>query len=174
MSTEGSSSYAVQLETDAAGRVTARIGDERFEVVHGGDGCVLVREIGTSRQTRVTLGHYDEQRRARAASIDGHVVALELLTPQERARAASRDRKLKDAGGGGSVKSPMPGRVVKVLVELGQAVERGAPLVILEAMKMENEVHAPSNGVVTRIAVAAGDVVENAALLIELGAAVEA
>lgn len=58
------------------------------------------------------------------------------------------------------VKSPMPGLVVKVLAEVGQDVKRGERLIVLEAMKMENDVKAPRDGKVAKIAVNTGDPVE--------------
>jgi biotin carboxyl carrier protein len=68
-----------------------------------------------------------------------------------------------------NLRSPMPGRVVKVLVVPGDSVAAGAPLLVIEAMKMENELAAPRAGNVTRVLVAAGDAVERDALLIEIG-----
>jgi biotin carboxyl carrier protein len=62
----------------------------------------------------------------------------------------------------------MPGRVVRVLVSQGEHVERGSPLLVLEAMKMENEVRAPQAGAVTSIFVQAGSAVEANARLVAL------
>jgi 3-methylcrotonyl-CoA carboxylase alpha subunit len=59
----------------------------------------------------------------------------------------------------GSVVAPIPGRIVKVMVEPGQAVARGETLVILEAMKTELRITAPADGTVTRISAQAGDLV---------------
>lgn len=67
-------------------------------------------------------------------------------------------------GGAGDVVAPLPGLVVKIMVEVGTAVSAGQPVLILEAMKMENELAAPKAGTVKEIrtakgaAVAAGDV----------------
>jgi acetyl/propionyl-CoA carboxylase alpha subunit len=68
----------------------------------------------------------------------------------------------------GSCTAPTPGTVVAVHVEAGQAVERGAMLVTLEAMKMEHRVSAPQGGVVEKIRVAVGDTVDEGALLVQL------
>lgn len=57
------------------------------------------------------------------------------------------------------VKAPMPGRVVRVLVAAGDEVAEGAGVVVIEAMKMQNELKAPKAGRVTRVAVAVGDTV---------------
>ena len=56
--------------------------------------------------------------------------------------------------------SPMPGKVVKVLVEVGATVEDGQPLVLIEAMKMENELRSPKSGKVSAVYVAPGQAVE--------------
>ncbi len=71
------------------------------------------------------------------------------------------------------ITAPIPGLVVKVLVEEGQMVDIDAPLVILEAMKMENEIRAPRAGVVKNIAIQAGQSVEGNATLMVLGPAAE-
>lgn len=69
---------------------------------------------------------------------------------------------------GGVVKAPMPGLVVRVLVEQGQAVTTGAGLVVLEAMKMENELKAGGPSVVARVLARPGQVVEKGEVLVEL------
>lgn len=69
---------------------------------------------------------------------------------------------------GGVVKAPMPGLVIRVEVVRGQAVQLGQGLVVVEAMKMENELRAPSPGVVAQIHVKAGDRVEKGAALVTL------
>jgi acetyl/propionyl-CoA carboxylase alpha subunit len=61
---------------------------------------------------------------------------------------------------GGSLKAPMPGSIVEVLVQVGQRVEAGCPLLKLEAMKMEHQICAPWSGVVTSVPFAAGERVE--------------
>jgi biotin carboxyl carrier protein len=58
------------------------------------------------------------------------------------------------------VKSPMPGKVVKVLVAPGESVALGQPILLFEAMKMQNELRSPQDGVVAEIAVKAGQAVE--------------
>ena len=63
------------------------------------------------------------------------------------------------------VKSPMPGNILKINVSAGQKVNEGDVLLILEAMKMENEILAPCAGKVTSVAVAKGSTVESGSLL---------
>jgi biotin carboxyl carrier protein len=71
------------------------------------------------------------------------------------------------ARGPATLRAPMPGLVVRVLVEAGQEVAAGAGVVVLEAMKMENELNAPSAGVVGAIRVGAGEAVEKGQVLVE-------
>ena len=80
------------------------------------------------------------------------------------ARAASR----KKDDGGGSLEAPMPGKVVKVLVEVGDVVVKGQVLLAVEAMKMEHALKAPRAGRVRELRAAAGDQVVPGAPLIVL------
>ena len=85
-------------------------------------------------------------------------------------KAAAPKAAPKAAAGQGSVKvnSPMPGKILSVKASVGQAVKKGEVLMILEAMKMENEVVAPEDGTVASIDVAAGDSVEAGVVLATL------
>jgi pyruvate carboxylase subunit B len=76
-----------------------------------------------------------------------------------------------DEGGGGAVRAPMPGLVLDILVEEGETVEAEQGLLVLEAMKMENELTAPSGGVVETIHVESGASVDKEALLIDIAPA---
>ncbi|WP_291989290.1 acetyl/propionyl/methylcrotonyl-CoA carboxylase subunit alpha [Candidatus Accumulibacter sp. ACC007] len=79
---------------------------------------------------------------------------------------------LVEAGGthGGGLTAPMPGKVVALLAAVGQQVEKGAPLLILEAMKMEHTITAPKNGIVKAFCYAAGDQVADGAELVDFAA----
>lgn len=72
------------------------------------------------------------------------------------------------AASGGLVKSPMNGVVVKLAAAVGEAVEQGQVILVLEAMKMENEVVAPVSGKLVRVEVSAGQVVGANQLLFEI------
>lgn len=72
------------------------------------------------------------------------------------------------AGGGGKkkaarVRAQMPGKIVRVLAKAGDRVERDQPVLVMEAMKMENEIRAPEAGKITKMAVAEGQAVESSA-----------
>ncbi len=72
------------------------------------------------------------------------------------------------AAGAVKVNAPMPGKILSVKASAGQAVKKGDVLMILEAMKMENEVVAPQDGTIASVNVAAGDSVEAGAVLASL------
>lgn len=76
---------------------------------------------------------------------------------------ASASQKIND------LKAPMPGLVLKVMVEEGQPIAKGDPILVLEAMKMENVIKAPAEGKVKKVAVATGDKVEKNQVMIILG-----
>lgn len=71
--------------------------------------------------------------------------------------------------GGTQVKAPMPGTILDVKVQNGQHVKKGDILVILEAMKMENEILAPCDGTVSSVSVRKNDSVETQALICSIG-----
>jgi pyruvate carboxylase subunit B len=73
-----------------------------------------------------------------------------------------------EATGPAPLKAPMPGLIVRVNVEPGAVVQAGQGLIVMEAMKMENELRASAAGTVKRVAVAVGQAVEKGALLVEM------
>jgi len=91
---------------------------------------------------------------------DGRTYRVQLL--DERARRAGRSVQ---GPGDKELRAIMPGKVVAVLVEVGQIVEQGHGVLVIEAMKMENEIKAPRSGTVREIRVAPGQAVEAGELL---------
>jgi biotin carboxyl carrier protein len=85
-----------------------------------------------------------------------------------------REQRLRAAGtkvvltGEFQLKAPMPGLVVSVLVEEGQAVKQGQVLLVLESMKMQNELKAPRDGTIAKVRVKPGDTVEQKQLMLSL------
>lgn len=105
------------------------------------------------------------------ASPDGYLVdvvgvttAVGVVDPRRKAL------RLGAAHAGGLVSTQMPGRVVRILVAVGDAVRKGQPLVVVEAMKMENELKSPVDGVVGEIYVSEASAVESGARLIRVDA----
>ncbi len=89
---------------------------------------------------------------------------LEVLTPSQAVEAVSAARE----AGPSRLTAPIPGKVVAVKVEPGDEVEPGQALIVLEAMKMENELAAVQAGRVAAVHVTAGETVEGGELLVEL------
>ncbi len=98
--------------------------------------------------------------------LDGQRVDAEAL--DERMRAI-RDLTAAAASGPAPLMAPMPGLVVRVSVGVGDTVSAGQGLVVVEAMKMENELRASVAGVVTAVLAVPGQAVDKGALLVELG-----
>ena len=94
---------------------------------------------------------------------------VEVQVQDERSRGIGAvDAPAQPSGGGGTVRAPMPGLVVRIEVAEGQQVDAGTGLVVVEAMKMENELRAPRSGTVRTVHVAVGDAVEKGASLVTL------
>lgn len=88
---------------------------------------------------------------------------VKLLSPLDLALRGSQEAA---GAAGGSLRAPMPGRVVRVLVQPGDAVAKGQGIVVVEAMKMQNELAAPMDGTVKAVHVKEGDSVERNAELV--------
>ena len=101
---------------------------------------------------------------ARLVHVDGHVVPVTLLAPGRRHSRSSSGAS--DSTGPIAIVAPMPGRVVKVLVTPGAAVAARQGLVVVEAMKMENELRAPRAGTVAEVRVREGAPVDANAVLV--------
>lgn len=87
--------------------------------------------------------------------------------PKAAPKAAAPKAAPKSAGAV-KVAAPMPGKILKVNVTAGQAVKKGDVLVVLEAMKMENEIQAPQDGTVASVDTSAGATVESGDVLVSL------
>ncbi len=109
-------------------------------------------------------------RRARA-TVYAQGEVLHVFTPQGATRIALPDPLAhagEAAGEGGRLTAPMPGKVVSFAVQAGDKVERGQPLAVMEAMKMEHTIAAPADGVVAELLYAPGDQVDEGAELLRL------
>jgi pyruvate carboxylase subunit B len=160
-----------------------RIGGERHEVILDGDGVHIdgddvaarVLPIDGTPMQMVTIGnevHRVVVRRGEGRGeytlwFDGYRFEVEAL--DERTHAI---RELSGASaaaaGPAPVVAPMPGLIVRVNAQVGDGVQPGQGLVVMEAMKMENELRAQTAGVVKTVLVTPGTVVEKGARLIEL------
>ena len=160
-----------------------RIGDEEHEVVLDADGVHLdgedvaaqVASIDGTPVRMVTIG--DEVHRVVVRPggtrgrytlwLDGYRFDVEALDERTRAINERSGASAKSLGPA-PVVAPMPGLIVRVNAAVGDAVAAGQGLVVMEAMKMENELRAQAAGKVKNILVTPGTAVEKGALLIEL------
>ncbi|MBQ7801213.1 MAG: biotin/lipoyl-binding protein [Oscillospiraceae bacterium] len=97
------------------------------------------------------------------------VAAAPAAAPVAAAPAAAAPAAPVVTGAGEAVNAPMPGNILKVNVTAGQAIKAGQVLVVLEAMKMENEIMAPKDGTVTQVLVSKGSTVDTGAPLVVIG-----
>lgn len=118
--------------------------------------------------------------RAAMLAVEGHGDGIWRLVDRGAVREVGvedeRSRHIRELAGvaetpntGAVIKAPMPGRVVRIPVIPGDCVAAGAGLLVLEAMKMENEIKSAAAGVVTAVLVTPGQAVEKGQILIELG-----
>ena len=165
-------------------RYVVTIGGERIEVELGGDGVHVdgalvparLAEVPGTPVRLVTIGESSHRvvvrrgdRRGRYTLwVDGWRFDAEAL--DERTQAI-RDMTGAEAGPSGPAPlvAPMPGLVVRVDVSPGDVVQAGQALVVMEAMKMENELRSPSAGTVRAVLAAPGTAVEKGAVLVEMG-----
>ena len=164
-------------------RYIVQVNDRRVEVVIDGDGVTVdgvrmdahvvevegtpVRLVTVGEQVHRVLARRQAGRGRYVLSLDGHRYDVEAL--DERTRTI-RELTAAAAGpkGPAPLLAPMPGLVVRVLVEPGQQVAPGQGLVVVEAMKMENELRATVAATVKGVPVRTGQAVEKGALLVEL------
>ena len=150
--------------------------DERFAIQiagssHVGGGVSL--DWQRIDQGRTTVHQFKADisgREFRATSVI-HGSELTLFLDAETFRLASRDLAagwFDDAASAGAVLTPMPGKIIEVMVAVGDLVENGQPMVVLEAMKMEHTVCANGDAVVDELKVEAGDQVDDGATLLVL------
>jgi len=160
---ENGHSIPVEVHPMGGDRYRIRVGDAPAEIVDafmdGGYGHIL---LGTNSFS-IESGPRGEETHVRGRGLDTKLLVLDSRTARRRARSGG------DTGGGANVvRSPMPGRVVDVLVAEGDAVSAGQGIVIVEAMKMENELRAEIDGIVSEIHVRADDRVDGNADLVTL------
>lgn len=157
----GSNEY--EIDIDADNNVT--IDGEPIEVDLQQSGAPEVYSVlygGHSFDMLIEPHHFDY-----AITFQGE--QFQVLVEDERTRKLNTGRKaLASSHGGAGVTAPIPGLVVKVLVAEGDVVEDGQPLVILEAMKMENEIRSIRPGTVQEVKAVAGQRVEQNEILLLL------
>jgi acetyl/propionyl-CoA carboxylase alpha subunit len=121
---------------------------------------LLQRADGATREVPFFVDRSDVH-----VQVDGHAMSFEVL---DELQAVLRERRHAAGGGNGQLKVAMPGRVIQVSVVEGDRVEIGQGIVVVEAMKMENEMKAPATGTVKTVHVAVGAIVEAGTVLVTI------
>ncbi|MFQ5718150.1 MAG: biotin/lipoyl-containing protein [Acidobacteriota bacterium] len=151
--------------------VEVRADRGRYTIVDGGESFEVDAHAVAENWWSVLLdsdsfdAHVERDGTVFRVAIAGRQFAFDLSDP---ARALLRGEAAPGAGTG-RVVAPMPGRVMRVLAAVDEEVTRGQPVVVVEAMKMENELAAPCDGLITEIAVTEGQTVDGGALLLVVG-----
>lgn len=134
-------------------------GTQLYHLLLGGQSWTVAAQaltgVGDGGGPRWALGAVGE--RVEVEAVDERTRGIQALTSRREGRP-----------GGGQVRAPMPGLVVRLEVQEGQRVAAGAPLIVVEAMKMENELRAQRAGRVSKIHVKPGAAVERGAILVTL------
>ena len=138
------------------GRVAAEVGGRVYdlEVRETEPGSYLLLLGAEVYECRVTERAASKE--VFEVNVRGHGYAVTVLDPKRLRTGQNSDR---HQHGVAEILAPMPGKVVRVQLEAGAAVEKGAGIVVVEAMKMQNEMKAPRAGVLVSINVKPGDTV---------------
>jgi biotin carboxyl carrier protein len=148
-------------------KLLAAIGDEKYEVEIKRDGVNVFARVGVREydleasevEPNVFLLKHDNQIYQIYVAPNGFVNVgnhhLEVvLTDPKRLRGAGTAGASGD--GASEIKTAMPGKLVRVLVEVGAEIKQGEPVLVVEAMKMQNEMKSPKDGIVKEIRFAEG------------------
>ena len=140
--------------------VAAKIGDREYslEVSQPEPGVFAIRNGTSLTEAFVSkdpsgISH---------VTVRGREFEIELSDPK-RLRGSGSDAE--HAGGSAEIKTAMPGKIVRVLVEVGTAVSKGDGVIVVEAMKMQNEMKAPKDGIVKELRAAEGATVNAGEIL---------
>jgi biotin carboxyl carrier protein len=157
----GEQTYTV--EVDEVGKSVYKISVDGHEFLVDGKktGHTSYSLIVDNRSFEIEVDHSEDEYRV---LVDGRNYRVHLVD-ERRMRMGAAQSGL-ELQGRQKVSVPMPGKVTAVLVSEGDTVEKGQGLVIVEAMKMENEVRSPIKGEVKEIKVTPGDTVEGGAVLV--------
>ncbi|GAB4367059.1 MAG: hypothetical protein Kow0042_07410 [Calditrichia bacterium] len=142
----GDSDYKINLQPEQSGKYRAEIEGEtfEFEYIPISENCLSL----IMGENTFTIYHCAENSK-KYVYINGAYFELEEISARDRftRSVGTHDR----TETGDTVSAPMPGRILKILVQENQSVEIDQPLFIIESMKMENEVHSRINGLVKKI-----------------------
>jgi biotin carboxyl carrier protein len=157
----GEQTYTVEIEEIGKGVYRIAVDGNEFLVDGKKTGRTNYSLIVDNRSFEIEVDNAEDEYRVLVDGRNYHV----NLVDERRVRVGGTQSELQ-LQGRQQVSVPMPGKVIAVLVSPGDSVEKGQGLVIVEAMKMENEVRSPVAGEIKEIKVKPGDAVEGGAVLV--------
>jgi len=163
----GETEYQVRVEF-RVGKLYVQLADQPEEVA---DVVFQGNDVSLVRNNSVFFGNVVSQKSSSDSkgelTITGPGSTLDLQVESEYRRILQKLRGAEMADSN-NVYAKMPGKIVKILAKVGDRVDQGASVMVMEAMKMENEIRATRAGFVANIAVKEGQAVESGALLAEI------
>jgi biotin carboxyl carrier protein len=157
----GEQTYAVEIEEIGRGLYRVSVDGNEFLVDGKKTGRTNYSLIVDNRSFEIEVDNVEDEYQVLVDGRNYHV----NLVDERRVRVGGTQAGVQ-LQGRQTVSVPMPGKIVEVLVSEGDSVEKGQGLVIVEAMKMENEVRSPIDGEVKEIKVKPGDTVEGGVVLV--------
>jgi biotin carboxyl carrier protein len=161
ISGETGESIDVTFERTATG-IEAAVGGRKYSlevsVVKSG---LFLLHWGT-RSIEVSVSPEGNMSSISTVSIEGQRISVEILNER---RLLQRTIRHSDRGGASEIRSPMPGKIVRVLLTAGADVAAGQGIVVMEAMKMQNEMKSSISGRIRKIEVVEGETVQSGALI---------
>lgn len=161
VATHGGEEIPVEVERTGSG-YRVKLGD-RVIVADMIDANAIMRSLRLEDGTQLAIIHHREGSTHEITLWDS-TIQVDIVDPLSLKRRRGDD----EIGGAGMVKALMPGRIVRLNVTKGQQVRKGDSLLVLEAMKMENEIQAAADGTVDEIFVEAGQTVDGGAELVHI------
>ncbi len=155
--------HEIPIEVERLGSgYRVRLGDRWLvaDLVNAGP---YLRSLRLEDGTQLALIH-DREGNTHQISLADSTIHVDLADPLSLKRRRRED----ELGEGGVIRAMMPGRIVRVMVRKGEPVRKGSVLMVLEAMKMENEIQAPGDGTVDQVFVEDGQTVERGAELVHV------
>jgi biotin carboxyl carrier protein len=163
--TVGESTFDIEVAEDSEGLSVAVGGGPRLPIFVGASRDDLLRQLILGSRVLTALVEGGEGEYTVVTDGEPYAVRVEDERAARLARASAAHRPTSSVA---SVTAPMPGLVVAVHVEPGQSVAKGAGLVVLQAMKMENELIAREDGTVKEVLVSPGQTVDQGQKLVTL------
>jgi len=142
----------IEFERKSDGTIQARVGDRTYSLESSVVGSGLYWFNSNNRSIEVAVTSSPD---GYIASVGNHRIAVEILD----ARTALRKAGQAAHAGAIELKAPMPGKIVKVLAAEGAEIKVNQGVLVMEAMKMQNEIKSPKAGVVKKISVTEGTAV---------------